>query len=142
MKLIWLGALIATLSIPSLAKDKDKNDDIGPVATLNFVVVKDFNGKPVRNASVVMHIVNEKGKQEKGDLELKTDLEGKASYEGVPYGKLRVQVLATGFQTFGADYDVDRPMLEISIKLKRPATQYSIYGSNPNQNKDNPPKPQ
>lgn len=141
MKLIWLAALIAALSIPSLAKDKDKNDDIGPVATLSFVVVKDFNGKPVRNASVVMHIVNEKGKQEKGDLELKTDLDGKASYEGVPYGKLRVQVLATGFQTFGADYDVDRPTLEISIKLKRPVTQYSIYDNHPNENKDNPPKP-
>jgi hypothetical protein len=142
MKLIWLPVLIAGLSLPGLAKHKDKDQDIGPVATLNFIVLKDSNGKPVRNASVVLHAVNDKGKQEKGDLELKTDLDGKASYEGVPYGKLRVQVLATGFQTFGADYEIDQPTLEISIKLKRPAGQYSIYENHPDENKDNPQKPQ
>jgi hypothetical protein len=144
MKLIWAIALVAALALTSSAKDRDKknkDEDIGPVATLNFVVLKDNNGKPVRNASVVMHIVNDKGKQEKGDLELKTDLEGKASYEGVPYGKLRVQVLAAGFQTFGADYDVGQPTLDISIKLKRPVGQYSIYGNHSGENQDNPSKP-
>jgi hypothetical protein len=142
MRLIWLTVLIAALSSPALAKQKDKDQDIGPVATLNFIVLKDANGKPVRNASVVLHVVNDKGKQEKGDLELKTDLDGKASYEGVPYGKLRVQVLAAGFQTFGADYDIEQPTLEISIKLKRPAGQYSIYDSHPDEKKDTPQKPQ
>ena len=111
------------------------------MATLNFVVLKDDNGRPVRNASVVMHIVNDKGKQEKGDLELKTDLEGKASYEGVPYGKMRVQVLAPGFQTFGADYEIDQATLAITIKLKRPVGQYSIYDNHPGENKDNSAKP-
>lgn len=137
MKLIWVAALIVGLSIVALA-----GEDIGPVATLNFVVLKDANGKPVRNASVVLHLVGEKGKQEKGDLELKTDPEGKASYEGVPYGKLRVQVLATGFQTFGEDYEVNRPTVEISIKLKRPMGQYSIYESHPDTNKEQKPQPE
>jgi hypothetical protein len=142
MKLIWLTLVIVALSLPGLAKHKDKDQDIGPVATLNFIVLKDSNGKPVRNAAVVLHAVSDKGAQEKGDLELKTDLDGKASYEGVPYGKLRVQVLATGFQTFGADYDIEQPTLEISIKLKRPTGQYSIYESHPDEKKDNPQKPQ
>jgi hypothetical protein len=143
MKLIWVTALIFALSLTGLAKkkDKDKDQDLGPVATLNFIVLKDDNGKPVRNAAVVLHQVNDKGKQEKGDLELKTDLDGKASYDGVPYGKLRVQVLATGFQTFGADYDVAQPTMEISIKLKRPTGQYSIYGSNPESEKNQKPQP-
>jgi hypothetical protein len=136
MKLIWFGALIAGLSILGMA-----SDDIGPVATVNFVVLKDMNGKPVRNASVVLHLVGDKGKQEKGDLELKTDPDGKASYDGVPYGKLRVQVLATGFQTFGEDYEVNRPTMEISIKLKRPVGQYSIYESHPGDKKEEQPKP-
>ena len=135
MKLIWVAALVAGLSIVTLA-----GEDIGPVATLNFVILKDANGKPVRNASVVLHLVGEKGKQEKGDLELKTDPEGKASYDGVPYGKLRVQVLAPGFQTFGEDYDVNRPTIEISIKLKRPVGQYSIYESHPGDKKEEQPK--
>ena len=137
MKLAWTAALVAGLSIVALA-----GEDIGPVATVNFVILKDMNGKPIRNAAVVLHLVGDKGKQEKGDLELKTDLDGKASYEGVPYGKLRVQVLATGFQTFGEDYEVNRPSLEISIKLKRPAGQYSIYESHPGDKKEEQPKPQ
>jgi len=140
MKLIWSAVLIAGLSVPGLAGNN--SDDIGPVATLNFIVLKDANGKPVRNASLVLHLVSERGKQEKGDLELKTDPDGKASYEGVPYGKLRVQVLAPGFQTFGDDYEVDQPTVRITIKLKRPVGQYSIYDSHPGDKKDEKPQPE
>ena len=65
-----------------------------------------------------------------------SDAEGKASFDGAPYGKLRVQVLASGFQTFGADYDIDKPALEIMVKMKRPAGQYSIYEEHPGDKKD------
>ena len=102
-------------------------------ATLHFTVVKDSNGRPVRNAGVVLHPVKENGKQERGGLELKTDAEGNASYDGVPYGKLRIQVLAPGFQTYGEDYDVSKPSLDITVKLKRPSGQYSIYDSHPDE---------
>src|ERR1700752_1250694 len=87
-----------------------------PLATVNFVVVRDENGKPVRNAAVVLHPVEDNGKQARGGIELKTDPDGKANYDGVPYGKMRIQVLASGFQTFGNDYDIGRPSLEINIK--------------------------
>jgi hypothetical protein len=123
MKQVLIAIAIVLASLAAFAA----GDDLGPVATLRFAVVKADNGKPVRNAPVVMHFVNEKGKQERGGLELKTDAEGKASYEGVPYGKLRVQVLARGFQTFGADYDVNQPAIDITIRLNRPSGQYSIY---------------
>jgi len=118
--------------------------DEGGSSELKFVVVRDYNGKPIRNAAVVMHPVAKNGKQEKGGLELKTDAEGKASFDGVPYGKLRVQVLITGFQTFGGDYDINQPTMEITVKLKRPAKMYSIYEDHPNDTKDggnNPPAP-
>src|SRR2546428_564064 len=107
-------------------------------ALLKFLVVRDYNGKPVRNASVVMHPVNKKGKQERGGLQIKTDPDGKASFDGVPYGKLRVQVLAQGFQTFGDDYDVHKPEMEITIRMKRPSGQYSIYEEHPGDKKDQP----
>jgi len=55
--------------------------------------------------------------------------------------KLRVQVLAPGFQTFGEDYDINQPTMEITIKLKRPEGQYSIYGNQQNDPKDNKPPP-
>src|SRR4051794_17570458 len=102
MKSIAFPLLLLTMLLPGAAAE-DKS------SSLKFLVVKDYNGKPIRNASVVMHPVNKDGKQSRGGLQLKTDPEGKASFEGVPYGKLRVQVLATGFQTFGDDYDIDQP---------------------------------
>jgi len=94
---------------------------------LKFLVLRENNGKPVKNAAVIMHPVNSKGKQVRGGLELKTDTEGRTGFDGIPYGKLRVQVLAPGFQTYGEDYDVNKPEMEITIKLKRPQGQYSIY---------------
>ena len=94
---------------------------------LKFTVLKDENGKPVRNASVVLHPVDKDGKQGKGGFELKTDPEGQASFPAAPYGKMRVQVLARGYQTFGDDYDINQPTHEIVIKLKKPRGQYSIY---------------
>ncbi len=137
---IFLWILI--LSIVAVAPAKKKRED--PLATLSFVVIRDENGKPVRNAAVVMHPVDENGKQVPNGLELKTSPEGKASYDGVPYGKLRVQVLAPGFQTYGEDYEVHDLTMEITIKLKRPTKQYSIYEEHPKpDNKDstqqNPP---
>jgi hypothetical protein len=102
-------------------------DDEGPTSSLRFVVVRDTDGKPVRNAEVVLHPVKRKGKQAQGEMELKTDPEGKAKVDGIPYGPLRVQVLAPHFQTFGEDYEVNKPEMEFTVKLKHPGGQYSIY---------------
>lgn len=124
--------LAVVLSVGYLAAQ----DDEGPVSSLRFLVLRDSNGKPVKNAAVVLHPVNRKGKQERGGMELKTDPEGRTGFDGIPYGLLRVQVLAQGFQTFGEDYDINQPDMEIKIKLKRPAGQYSIYESHPVEKKD------
>ena len=111
-----------------------------PLATVNFVVMRDENGKPVRNAAVVLHPVEDNGKQARGGIELKTDPDGKANYDGVPYGKIRIQVLASGFQTFGNDYDIGHPSEEITVKLKRPEKQYSIYEEHPADKRDQKPQ--
>jgi hypothetical protein len=47
-------------------------------------------------------------------------------------------VLATGFQTFGNDYPIDKPTVEITVKMKRPVGQYSIYEEHPEEKKDEP----
>jgi|ERR1700719_4391239 hypothetical protein len=97
------------------------------VSRIELIVVRAYNGKPVRNASVVLHPVNKDGKQKKGGMELKTDPEGKASLEAVPYGKLRIQAIAPGLQTYGDDIEVSQPEQQITIKMNRPQEQYSIY---------------
>ena len=71
--------LVATFTFAG-DKDKDKNQ----AADLTIKVLKASTGKPVRNAAVVLHPVNSKGKQEQGGLNLKTDLEGVTSYSGIP----------------------------------------------------------
>jgi hypothetical protein len=104
-------------------------DDVGATAKLQFVVVRDSDGKPVRNAEVVLHPVKRKGKQDKGEMDFKTDAEGKTSVDDIPYGQLRVQVLAPHFQTFGEDYEINKAEMEITVKLKHPGEQYSVYDS-------------
>ena len=118
-----------------------QKDEEGPTGLLTFLVIKDDNGKPVRNAAVVLHPVGNNGKQERGGVELKTDLDGKTQFDGIPYGKVRVQVLAPGFQTFGEDYDVEQAKVSVTVKLKRPQGQYSIYDSHPEEKKDDKAPP-
>jgi len=137
------GMLLLAGTFPVESGASDKKYD-APVAQLKFLVLKDHNGKPVRNAAVVMHTVGKRDKQDRGGLELKTDADGKAGFDGIPYGKLRVQVLAPGFQTFGEDYDVNQARMDFTVKLKRPQGQYSIYQDHPEERKDDkapPPDP-
>jgi len=127
MKKIFLAGVVLAVFAMAGAAFGQKDSDDEPTSWLNFVVVKEDNGKPVRNAAVIMHPVNPHGKQQHGGMELKTDADGKADFDGIPYGMLRVQVLAHGFQTYGEDFSVDKPKMAFTIKLKRPQGQYSIY---------------
>jgi Carboxypeptidase regulatory-like domain len=125
---ICLLSLVAMLAMGMAVTGRAfAQDDEGPTASVRFVVTNDAGDKPVRNAQVVLHPMNRKGKA-KGEMELKTDAEGKTSIDGVPYGTVEVQVLAHGFQTYGADYEVKQAAVDIRVKLKRPAGQYSTYG--------------
>src|SRR5260221_346440 len=125
-RFLIVTAVVIVLGV-GLIGSAGAQDDDGPMSDLRFVVVRDYNGKPVRNAAVVLHPVKRKGKQAKGEMELKTDAEGRTNIDGIPYGPLRVQVLAPHFQTFGEDYEINKSEMEITVKLKRPGGQYSIY---------------
>jgi hypothetical protein len=72
---IWVVVAVLGAGL-ALAGRAAAQDEEGPVASLRFVVVRDYNGKPVKNAAVVLHPVNAKGKQARGGMELKTDPEG------------------------------------------------------------------
>lgn len=135
-----LVAVLCMLFVPALLVAGDKKKDSGQVSSLKFAVLKDDNGKPVRNAAVILHPVGGGGKQSKGGLELKTNGEGKAGSDGIPYGMLRVQVIAPGFQTFGEDYTIDQPQKELIIRLKRPQGQYSIYENHADSSSSSQPK--
>jgi hypothetical protein len=116
-----VGIFTFLLCLVVMAQDK------APTATLNLIVVKEANGKPVKNAEIVLHLLDKEGKQKQDGLELKTHEDGKADTGGIPYGKVRVQVIAQGFRTWGQDIDVIQPSMEITIKLQKPKEQFSIY---------------
>jgi hypothetical protein len=97
-----------------------------PTCKITVTVVKATNGKPVENAAVVFHPI--KNGKDEGGLELKTNEEGKVSIDVIPIGDtVRLQVIASGYQTFGDDYEVTADSKDITVKMKHPDRQYSIY---------------
>lgn len=82
------------------------------------------------NAAVVFHPIDKEGKDE-GNMEVKTDPEGKAVLDVIPTGSnLRVQVIANGFATFAGEYVVNEASRQISVALLRPQEQVSAYEDN------------
>jgi hypothetical protein len=101
-----------------------------PTARIEVTIVKDVNGKPIENAAVVFHPME--GEKDKGNMELKTNEDGKTIIDVLPLGDtVRLQVIARGFQTFGEDYKVDKTDMAIEIRLLRPGAEYSIYKKHP-----------
>jgi 5-hydroxyisourate hydrolase-like protein (transthyretin family) len=128
VSLVLVGVLLlAAVAFAGKKPENKQEESEHKYSDLTFTVLKAETGVPVRNASVVLHAVNKKGRQESGGIQLKTDSEGRASSNSIPYGKLRVQVIAHGLQTFGDDYDINQPKHDFVIKLNNPKQQYSIY---------------
>jgi len=125
LKRAGLFGFVLLFAFLSWGKEPEKKGN--QYADLSFTVLKAENGKPVRNASVILHELDSKGRDNSGGFQLKTDAEGKTGFNSFPYGKLRIQVIAPGLRTYGADYDVNQPTLDIVIKLETPQKQYSIY---------------
>jgi len=99
-----------------------------PTARIEVTVLRDTNGKPIENAAVVFHPMV--GEKDEGNMELKTNEDGKAIIDVLPLGDtVRLQIIAKGFQTYGDDYKIDKSDMAIEIKMKRPGEQYSIYKS-------------
>jgi len=67
-KVTAVGVLLAALIVVTSAGAQRDVDE--PTAVVNFLVLKQDNGKPVRSAAVIMHPVNPRGKQGRGGMEL------------------------------------------------------------------------
>jgi len=97
-----------------------------PTCKITVTVTRATTGKPVENAGVIFHQIKD-GKSE-GNMELKTNEDGKAVLDVIPVGDtVRLQIIASGFQTYGADYQLDGATKDIDVKMLRPGKQYSIY---------------
>jgi hypothetical protein len=98
-----------------------------PTSRVEVTILRGDDGKPIENAAVVFQLEGDKG-----NMELKTNEDGKAVIDVLPQGsKVLVQVLAKGFQTYGKDYTIDKPEMALEVKMNRPGKQYSIYENQP-----------
>jgi hypothetical protein len=98
-----------------------------PTSRIEVTILRNDDGKPIENAAVVFQLEGDKG-----NMELKTNEDGKASIDVLPTGsKVLMKVIAKGFKTYGSDYKIDKPEMTFEVKLKRPGQQYSIYDNHP-----------
>lgn len=96
------------------------------------VEVRSLEGKPVDNASVRVqflegHSVAKLGKRIKTSWEMKTNQDGVVGIPPIPQGKILVQVIAKGYQTYGDKIEVNEEEKTVEIKLKPPQSQYSAH---------------
>ena len=102
-----------------------------PMTKLN-IVVKSQGGHPVDRASVVVkfvegHSIVKLGKAIRTTFELRTNQDGEAKIPTIPQGKIQVQVIAKGYQTFGQIFDVTEEEKTIDVTLNPPQQQYTAH---------------
>jgi hypothetical protein len=94
--------------------------------------VRTLSDKPVDRAAVIVQFVEGRsiiklGKKIHTRWEVRSNQEGLAKIPAIPQGKIRIQVIAKGFQTFGQVFDVDEEEKTLQIKLNPPQPQYSAH---------------
>jgi hypothetical protein len=102
-----------------------------PMTTLR-IEVKTLKERPIERASVVLDFIEGRsvvklGKKIRTHWETRTNQDGVAKLPPIPQGKVRVQVIAKGYQTFGQVYDVGEEEKTIEIKLNPPQSQFSVH---------------
>jgi hypothetical protein len=104
----------------------------GAPMTALRIEVKTLEGRPVDRASVLVRFVEGRsvvklGKKIRTSWELRTNQEGAVKIPPIPQGKILVQVIAKGYQTFGGTFDVTEEEKTLEVKLKPPQAQYSAH---------------
>ncbi len=96
------------------------------------IEVKTLGDRPIDRAGVIVRFVEGRsavkfGKKIRTNWELRTNQDGVAKIPPIPQGKILVQVIAKGYQTFGGTFDVNEEEKTLEIKLKPPQPQYSAH---------------
>jgi hypothetical protein len=104
-----------------------------PMAKLTIRVLND-SSRPIDRASVIVRFVEGRaylklGKKIRDTYELRTNQEGEVTLPEIPQGKILIQVIAHGYQTFGQTFDVHEEERTFEIKLQPPQKQYSAHES-------------
>jgi hypothetical protein len=125
MRSKWLLGLACLIFTAGLRADH-------PMTTLSIEVKSSETGKPVERASIVVRFISGRdklklGKKIRTTWETRTNEGGVAQIPPIPQGKILVQVIAKGYQTFGQTFDVDEEEKTIEIKVNPPQPQYTAH---------------
>jgi hypothetical protein len=120
----FAGLFLFLLTAPLRADD--------PPMTRLRIEVKTLSEKPIERASVVVKFdegrsVIRLGKKVITTWQLKTNQEGVVKVPELPQGKILVQVIAKGYQTFGDSFQVNEEERTLLIKLNPPQPQHSEH---------------
>lgn len=133
-KLGWATGLAIVLAVVSVAVAQQdghgrKWKALPPLSHIVVTVVKGFDGKPMPNAAVVFHSTMDG--RDNGNLEVKTDPEGKATIDVIEVGSnVDVQVIAHGFATYAQNLNEVGANKVLEVKMLRPREQVSVYQDN------------
>jgi hypothetical protein len=108
------------------ADNKPQNSVPSGMTRLKIRVTNDKDN-PVANASVYVRFNTSGGflRHDKlAEMNFKTNQDGSVKVPDIPQGKILIQVIATGWHTFGQWYDVDKQEESIAIKLAPPPHWY------------------
>ena len=122
-RLLFTCALFAA-ALPVLADP--------PMTKIRVEVRKAVNDKPVDRASVIVRFVEGRsvvklGKKIMTSYQMRTNQDGVATMPPIPQGKIQIQVIAKGMQTFGEIIEIGEEEKTVEVKLKDPQPQYSVH---------------
>ncbi|MGB8324893.1 MAG: hypothetical protein WCE52_18185 [Candidatus Acidiferrum sp.] len=95
------------------------------ISRLTIEVTAGDDNKPVENASIYLKTLDQKLiKDKKFEVNVKTNLQGVAHVPDAPTGRVLIQVVASGWKTYGHWYDVADQQQTIKVHLERPPKWY------------------
>jgi hypothetical protein len=126
--IVAVGALLVSWAVLGSAKARAQKKDVPPPKTtrLTVLVTGGDANKPIDQASVyVKYVVTGKhNKQQKFELNLKTNQEGAAHSPEIPQGEVLVQIVVPNWKTFGQYYELQQDDQTIQIHLDRPNSKF------------------
>ncbi len=111
----------------SNAVDKKEQKSSESATTKLRIIVTAGEDKPIGNASVYVRFNTSGGflrHEKQVEMNFKTNQDGSVKIPEIPQGKILIQVIATGWHTYGKWYDVEKDEQTIAIKLVPPPHWY------------------
>lgn len=128
---LGLALVVALAGLPPALRPQSDKPKVSPSAQdatcrLRIEITGGDQNKPVSEASVYVKFVEERKlrKDKRMELNLKTSQEGVALTPDIPQGKILIQIVASGWKTYGQYHELTENQQTIQIHLDRPPKWY------------------